>query len=63
MLSLQTTQTSIRLEDQTFSTKVRVTVTPHTMWVQSDESLSVTSVFSVGKVFCAIYAIAQSIGV
>ena len=43
---LQTTDTFIRLEDQTFFTEVNVTVTPHTLWLESDDSLSVTSVFS-----------------
>jgi hypothetical protein len=41
-----TTDTFIRLEDQTFFTEVNVTVTPHTLWLESDDSLSVTSVFS-----------------
>jgi hypothetical protein len=41
-----TTDTFIRLEDQTFFTEVNVTVTPHTLWLESNDSLSVTSVFS-----------------
>ncbi|CAI8042252.1 hypothetical protein GBAR_LOCUS23471, partial [Geodia barretti] len=41
-----TTDTFIRLENQTFFTEVNVTVTPHTLWLESDDSLSVTSVFS-----------------
>ena len=42
----QTTETYIRLENQTFFTNVVVTVTPHTLWVQSSDDLAVTSTFS-----------------
>ena len=44
-LTLQTTDTFIQLEDQTSYTEVMVTVTPHTLWLQSDDSLSETGIF------------------
>jgi hypothetical protein len=41
-----TTDTFIQLDDQTPFTEVMVTVTPHTLWLQSDQSLSLRSVFT-----------------
>lgn len=45
LFTFQTTETYIRLPDQTFYTEVNVTVTPHTLWLQSNEDLSQTSTF------------------
>ena len=46
--------TFIRLEDQTFFTEVKVNVTPHTVWLTSDVSLTEMSQFTstpMGKLY------------
>ena len=41
----QTSNTSIRLNDQSFYTFVNVSVSPHTLWVRSDASQTERSTF------------------